>query len=249
MSVRRSWRIVRQMLQLTYENLGFVMMLSALWFMIAWSPLIVLSFLPGLRDNVVAQIGALVLSLLVPFGPATAAVVSLTFDLTHQEPVELRDFFPRARQHLWPSLGLMATNVIVGVILAIDLWFAFVVPNQNIRLFAWVWIYLALLWVAMVQLHFPLLVRQEDTNWITIWKTSAIMTIGNIGFSLLALVATLLLWTLNIGLVAGTVLFMGGTTGLLHNLYLSELIRYGRQQAAKRSTAPARSAGSPDSEG
>ncbi|MBE3577279.1 MAG: hypothetical protein IMX00_06265 [Limnochordales bacterium] len=225
----RSLRIFGRTWQLAYTYLGMTLAISAIWFFSVVGPLLVAYVVWRLTGLLPVWPLALLASIATT-GASTPAVFALTYRLTKNDQVELVDYLKETRTFWKPGVVLAFIDVLITLILILDIWVVWNAANPTIRFFTWVWLYLAVFWLMILPLHYPLLVRQTSGGVGTVLRNSVLITLGNPALSFLVLLGGALIVLVNTLLSAGLLLLLAGLLGFHYNLYLSEVILVARQR-------------------
>lgn len=218
---RQAWSIISQAFRAGYEYIGIVMLANVVWFLVTFSPVLIVTLFQLEQVELIA-LGALGTLILV--GPATAAVHFMMNKLVHREETTIADFKEGFLRFFGRSLALTLVNAVILVILVFDLWFSLFNPNPVIRLLTGIWIYFLIFWYVLVQFVFPFLV-QQNTGIVTIMKRSALISIDNVGASVLIALVVALVGALSIALAAPMLLFFVCLAALLQNYALVEMMK------------------------
>lgn len=110
-----------------------------------------------------------------------------------------RDFFIGFRRYFWRAWQLALVDLIVGALIAGNLWFYFRLPNA-LKIVTILWVYVILFWLAIQPYLFGLLVFQRDKRLRTTARNAALLVLANAGYSFGLLVLAVVFLILSIGL-------------------------------------------------
>lgn len=148
-------------------------------------------------------IAALVLmAAVLPMAPASAGLAALAQRVSEGRTVSFRDFFAAMRQYAraaWLVMGLWMLGL---VIILVDIAFYAQVANLFGGVLYGLWIYLLIIWVALLIYLFPLIILQEKPGLRTLARNALVMTIGRPLFTLTTLVLMSIVVVLSYVLVA-----------------------------------------------
>lgn len=221
MGIRQVWQITKQSFKSGYEYIGMLMLSNAVWFVIAFFPMLVITFLRV--ENVVLFFTALVVTPII-FGPATAGIHYIINKLVHREETAIVDFKIGFRKYFGRSLGLVLLNAFILAVLVADLVFSINHPNTIIRFSSGIWLYFIIFWYILIQYIFPLLV-QQDIGVITIMKRAALLAMDNMLFSIFMALVNFIILVASLILAAPVLLFLMGLTAFVQNYALVEVMK------------------------
>lgn len=222
-SIAKSWMIFRKGIRNSYDYVGMVMATSALWFFIAFLPLLAATtFSTYLKSPAVAGVAALLT--LITFGPATAAVHAMIARILDKEEVLVREFFFYFKKYFTKSVLLVLLNALLLAILFSDFLFSINNPSTFFRLLSGIWIYFMIFWVMMSNYIFPFLVHQ-DIGVLRVMQRAALLALDNAVVTLLLTVMVVVVAVLNIVITAGVLLLMMGIIAFLQNGAFLELMK------------------------
>jgi len=187
-----------------YDNLGWVLFLSAIWF--GFATPFVFAVLPGsLHPFLRILLGISVIFL----GPATAGCYYVANRLIKRETVEWRDFFYAFKKFFWRAEALILILIVAIVIVIVDFTFYSQIQNIAVRILSIFWLYI-LLFLGIIQIYmFPLLIEQ-DTGIKKIIVRSFLLSIDNIGVTLVVFLIVVAISVLCIFTGVGALLLMMG---------------------------------------
>jgi uncharacterized membrane protein YesL len=187
-----------------YDNLGWVLFISAIWFGFA-TPFI-FAILPG---NLHISLRILLGTSVIFLGPATAGAYYLANRLIKRETVEWRDFFYAFKKFFWRAEALILILIVAIAIVVVDFTFYSQIQNMVVRVLSIFWLYI-LLFLGIIQMYmFPLLIEQ-DTGIKKIIVRSFLLSIDNIGVTLVIFLIVIALSTLCIFTGVGALLLLMG---------------------------------------
>lgn len=228
-SLAQGKRIFSRTFRGTYEYLGMIMVLSAVWFFFALAPagwtLMVMVQVPSVATIVIFMLVVTFLS-----GPVSAAVSSMTTSLVQKEMILAREIFQRFAKYYLPAAKTTALMTILLGILVVDLIFFITREVAWMQFVGVIWVYFIIFWLLMGQYIFPLIVRREPKTWETL-KLAALLALDNLVATFVAALIGLLVTVLSGVLQVPILLFFGGILAFLHSVTLDEVIdKYGRSQ-------------------
>ncbi len=198
------WPIIKGAFIDIYDNLGWVLFISAIWF--GFAVPVVFAVLPGSLHIIFR----LFLGIFVIFlGPATAGAYYLANRLIRRESVEWRDYFSAFKKFFWRSEALILIYLLAIAIVVVDFMFYSQIQNIIIRVLSIFWLYL-LLFLGILQTYmFPLLIEQ-DTGIKKVIIRSFLLSIDNIGVSLVMFIVVIALCAVCILTGVGALLLLMG---------------------------------------
>jgi len=187
-----------------YDNLGWVLFISAIWFGFAIP--FVFAILPG---NLHLFLRILLGTSVIFLGPATAGSYYLANRLIKREIVEWRDFFYAFKKFFWRAEALILILIVAIIIVVVDFTFYSQIQNTVVKVLSIFWLYI-LLFLGIIQIYmFPLLVGQ-DTGIKKMIVRSFLLSIDNIGVTLVIFLIVIALSILCIFTGVGALLLMMG---------------------------------------
>lgn len=198
------WPIIKGSFIDVYDNLGWVLFISAVWFGFAIP--VVFAVLPG-NLHIILR---LLLGISVIFlGPATAGAYYLANRLIKRESVEWRDYFFAFKKFFWRSEALILIYLLAIAIVVVDFMFYSQIQNIIVRILSIFWLYL-LLFLGILQTYmFPLLIEQ-DTGIKKVIIRSFLLSIDNIGVSFVMFIVVIALCAVCILTGVGALLLLMG---------------------------------------
>lgn len=166
-SVRIAFRTLGRTLRHGYDNLFPLVAVSALWY-----------------------VGAV---LVLPLGGVTAALHRVTRPMTEERVEDWRLFFRYTRDYLVWGSKLVWLFVIGGIVLWANITFYNAAPSQALRIVAYLFGTLAIVWTGMALYAFPLAIRQQEQRLRTTLRNAVVMVLANAPGLLISLLLLLLL--------------------------------------------------------
>ncbi len=215
-----------------YDNLGMVLVGSAIWFALSILPAALVLYLVNFfiaNLSVMTILLAVILGLgaLILIGPATAGVVYLfKIIIVDEDNAEVRDYLVGFKQFFKQSAGVFLLDILIGAVLVADIVLAFRAGTEASKIFlvmAVIIFYMILFW-AMMQLYlFPLLVTQ-NIGTIEIFKKSALLVVDNPGFTIVLGLVLLVLIAIFVVTTVGVLILLAGTVAVFECNALKALI-------------------------
>lgn len=198
------WSIIKGAFIDVYDNLGWVLFISAIWF--GFAVPVVFAVLPG-NLHIIFR---LLLGISVIFlGPATAGAYYLANKLIKRESVEWRDYFSAFKKFFWRSEALILIYLLAIAIVVVDFMFYSQIQNIIVRILSIFWLYL-LLFLGILQTYmFPLLIEQ-DTGIKKVIIRSFLLSVDNIGVSFVMFIVVIALCAVCILTGVGALLLLMG---------------------------------------
>ena len=222
-SLAQGWRAVARGFQGLYDYIGTTMVVSALWFLIGFTPT-ALSFLVFLQVPAVNSFLIFAACWVALLGPATAAVYSAMHELLDGEMIRLRDMAAHFAKHYKRAAALSAVMGAVLGVLVVDVIFFTQLQTGWSRYVAIIWGYFILFWALTAQYVFPFLITRDVSVWQVV-KMAALMAADNVVATLVVAFFTLLVLAASVFLRVPVMLFMIGTFAFLHVSAFRELIK------------------------
>ncbi len=120
---------------------------------------------------------------LVLAGPATAGLHVAIMPLARGELFEMGRFWRGARQFFRRAWLLMTLDVVVGAVLALNVWFYWQSEVTGVWLLSVAFGYAFLAWVAIQPYLFPLLVELDQGIWLVV-RNAAFIAVDNFGLTI-----------------------------------------------------------------
>jgi uncharacterized membrane protein YesL len=134
-------------------------------------------------------IAALVaMTAVIPLGPASVGLAALAQRVSEGRTISFGVFFGAMRQHARPAWLVMGLWMLGMVIILVDIAFYAQVDNLFGAVLYGLWIYLLVIWVALLIYLFPLIILQEQPNLRLLARNALVMTLGRPLFTLTTLV-------------------------------------------------------------
>lgn len=198
------WPIIKGAFIDIYDNLGWVLFVSAIWF--GFAVPFVFAILPG-QLHIILRIP---LGISVIFlGPATAGAYYLANRLIKRESIEWRDYFFAFKKYFWRAEALILLFILAIIVIVVDFMFYSQIQNIAIRILSIFWIYILVFLGVMQTYMFPLLIEQ-DTGIKKVIIRSFLLSIDNIGVSLVIFLIVIALSALCIVTGVGALLLLMG---------------------------------------
>lgn len=184
---RTFWRAVREL----FDEMFILFITNLLWGLINL-PLIFCVVLVVLSASPVMLVVALVVAL-ISFGPSNAGLFTIAQRVTEGRTSSWRDFIAGMRSYArlsWKIYGLWVVGL--GLIL-FNLQFYNMNGSQIAALLSVLFLYLLLVWCALLIYLGPLMLLQEDKRVRTIARNAALMVFGRPVFTLGTLVLMIII--------------------------------------------------------
>lgn len=215
------WPIIKASFTDIYDNLGWVLFMSVIWSGFA-APFLFAIF-PG---NLSTPLRIILGSSVIVLGPATAGCYYIANKLIKRELVEWRDFFYAFKKFFWKAVALALILITAIAILLANFIFYFQMHSTFIKVLSIVWLYVIIFLGIMQTYMFPLLIEQ-DTGIKKIVKRSFLLSIDNIGITLVIfLIVTALLIICILTGVGALLVMMGMKSFFDTRTFLSVMEKY-----------------------
>ncbi len=136
----------------------------------------------------------LALSLLIlPIGPATAALFYVANEVAKGEPLSFGLFWTGMRRYLKLSLQLSVALLLITVLIVVNIYFYLNMGQTIGQIIGIIWIYVTIVWGIMLNYPFALLVQMEKPGVLKILRNSVLLVLDNIVLSLSMSILTLVL--------------------------------------------------------
>lgn len=183
-----AWRALRSFL----GELTFLVGMSLLWFATGGIMLIV-ALLVGWPLAAMGGPWWLVSLLLIPIGPATAALAVVARRCAANLRVTRMFYMDGLRGYWRPALGLSAVGMTVLGLLLMNISFYVTRPSGLMQVLTFIWGYVLLFWLSVQFYAYPVLVRMEKPSALGALRTAAFGALANPVFSIvLVLIAAAL---------------------------------------------------------
>jgi uncharacterized membrane protein YesL len=212
-------------------NLCWVVLSVPLWWLaygLAWSG----AFVPAV---LVAMLGVL------PAGPATMALTTVSLRVSEGRASTIADFFRGLRTYPRQAWALTAIWVAGMLLILFNFRFYFTWPGVIGGLILGVWVYLFLIWFALLIYAFPLLLLQERPDLRLVARNAGLMVLGRPLFTGVNMALMGVLVALSVVFVIPFLLITASLLNLWSVRATTALIEYqrARQEAAAEATAAA----------
>lgn len=215
------WPIIKGAFIDIYDNLGWVLFVSAIWF--GFAVPFMFAILPGqLPIFLRVLLGTSVIFL----GPATAGAYYLANRLIKRESIEWRDYFFAFKKYFWRAEALIIIFILAIVVIVVDFMFYSQIQNIAIRILSILWLYILIFLGVMQTYMFPLLIEQ-DTGIKKVIVRSFLLSIDNIGVSLVIFLVVVALSAVCIITGVGALLLLMGIKSFFDTkTFLSVMEKY-----------------------
>ncbi len=215
------WPIIKGAFIDIYDNLGWVLFVSAIWFGFAIP--FMFAILPGqLPIFLRILLGTSVIFL----GPATAGAYYLANRLIKRESIEWRYYFFAFKKYFLIVVALIVIFILAIVIIVVDFMFYSQIQNIAIRILSILWLYILIFLGVMQTYMFPLLIEQ-DTGIKKVIVRSFLLSIDNIGVSLVIFLLVVALSAVCIITGVGALLLLMGMKSFFDTkTFLSVMEKY-----------------------
>jgi uncharacterized membrane protein YesL len=139
--------------------------------------------------------------LAIPAGPAFMALASATRQTMRGRAADRRDYFAAFRANWKYGLVLNALGMVVLSLLLLNLIFYAFQANTTLRLFSVLWVYLILFWTSIQFYVYPFFLALEKPSLGQSLRMSALAAFANPLFSVMLLLAAVLLTGVSVVLV------------------------------------------------
>lgn len=215
------WPIIKGAFIDIYDNLGWALFVSAIWF--GFAVPFMFAILPGqLPIFLRVLLGTSVIFL----GPATAGAYYLANRLIKRESIEWRDYFFAFKKYFWRAEALIIIFILAIVVIVVDFMFYSQIQNIAIRILSILWLYILIFLGVMQTYMFPLLIEQ-DTGIKKVIVRSFLLSIDNIGVSLVIFLVVVALSAVCIITGVGALLLLMGIKSFFDTkTFLSVMEKY-----------------------
>lgn len=134
----------------------------------------------------------------IPAGPATAALAHVAFRVSDGRATKIREYIGAIRSYArrgWIVLGLWTVGLLI---ILIDIGFYLGVGNLIGSIVLGLWLYLLVMWLAVLIYIFPLTALQEEFSLRGVARSAALMVIGRPIFTLVNMVLMLAVLVLSL---------------------------------------------------
>jgi len=185
-SVRIAFRTFWRTLRHGYENLGTLGIASIFWWLCA-APLLpfLLAFDPR---NLFSAVVLFVVLLIVPLGPATAALQRIVKPMTEERSSSFRPFWQHLRSD-WRWSTLLMWVLLLGLVLwLVNLSFYSASTSPGMAIVSGIFLVLVLLWIGVMLFAIPIALRQTEQRLPITLRNSLVVVLANIPGVLVTLI-------------------------------------------------------------
>lgn len=165
-SIKIAFRTFGRTLRHAYENLGTLGMSSILWLLLA--------------------------VVIVPIGPATAALHRVTQPMTEERASHWSRFWAHFRRDWGWGSALVWTFILGMMVLEANRRFYSNSGNSTLLLFSGFFLVVMLVWFGMLLFALPIALRQEDLRLRTTMRNTAIIVLANLPGVIVSMILLLL---------------------------------------------------------
>ncbi|HKM18117.1 MAG: DUF624 domain-containing protein [Firmicutes bacterium] len=220
MGVSQSAKLILNALKKTWDHITVLVVLNLVWFFLAFSPMFIDSLIKGPDViNLVCTILALLL-----LGPVSAAMHYLIHRILTNEELSVEEFIKGLKRFFWRSELLVLLGLAALLIIVFN--FSHTANHEAVymRILNGIWLYMALLWVLLLQYAFPFLV-QQDINIFLALKRSAMLLFDNLLVSLMLLLLGGFLTFISVMLVIPLIILWFAMISFMQNYVTVELLQ------------------------
>ncbi|MCL4541070.1 MAG: hypothetical protein M1396_01820, partial [Chloroflexi bacterium] len=134
------------------------------------------------------------------------------------------DFFRGFRLFFWRSWQLGAVDLVIGGLLAVNIWFYGTRGSSFLKLFDILWLYALVFWFLMQPFLFGLLVFQQDRRLRNTVRNAFLVVLDNIWTSLSMLIVGLVFMLLSVALGLPILAFSGIAGAVWSTRVLDEIL-------------------------
>jgi uncharacterized membrane protein YesL len=200
---RAMWAAFRDV----YDEMMLLIICNLLWVLIA-GPLLAIA-LAFFSSGV--WLGAIIFGMVasVPLGLASAGLASVCYRITEGLASSWRDFFAGMRRHARMAMLASAIWMAVLIVIVVDIAFYSALSNTVGAVMTIFWLYLLVIWFAVLIYLFPLLILQDRPSLRTLGRNVLVLTLGRPVFTLftLAIMAVIVTVTLIVPLLPVIITF------------------------------------------
>ena len=182
MTVSQAVKLILNALKAVWEHITVLIVLNLAWFFLALLPMFINSVT---SDNTVFFLVCVGLSLFL-LGPVSAAIHYLISQILFHGELSVDEFLKALKRFFWRSELLVLLGLITLFIIVFNFSYSASHDAFYMRILNGIWLYMALLWLLMLQYVFPFLVQQDISVWLVL-KRSAILLFDNLPVSLMLL--------------------------------------------------------------
>lgn len=194
-----------------YDELMLLIVCNLLWVVIA-GPLLALTFISTLSGLSVPEGAGLVYWALVvimalvasvPLGLASAGLASVSYRITEGLASSWRDFFAGLRRHARMATAASAIWMAALIVILVDIYFYSGLGTTIGAVMTIFWLYLLVIWFALLIYIYPLLVLQDRPQLRTLGRNLMVLALGRPVFTLftLALMAVIVVLSIFVPLL------------------------------------------------
>lgn len=185
-SVRIAFRTFWRTLRHGYDNLATLGISSIFWWLFALPVLpFILVFDP---TNLVSAIVLFVVLLIVPLGPATAALQRIVRPMTEERATSFRPFWQHLRAD-WRWSTVLMWALLLGLVLwLVNLSFYSASTSGGMALVSGLFLVLLLLWVGVMLFAIPIALRQTEQRLRTTLRNAIVVVLANVPGVMVSLV-------------------------------------------------------------
>ncbi|HSH78405.1 MAG TPA: DUF624 domain-containing protein [Herpetosiphonaceae bacterium] len=178
-SVRIAFRTFWRTLRHGYDNLGTLGISSIFWWLCAIpaAPFVYVAFD---STNIVSALVLFVALLIVPLGPASAALSRIVKPMTEERASSFHPFWQHLRSDWRWSTELMWTLLLGLVLWEANRRFYAASTNAVIMLLSGFFLVVVLLWVGVMVFAMPMALRQTEQRLRTTMRNVAVVVLANI---------------------------------------------------------------------
>ena len=179
---RALWTALRDV----YDELMLLIICNLLWVLIA-GPLLSLAFAILVAGFwLTAIIVAMVAS--VPLGLASVGLSSVSYRITEGLASSWRDFFAGLRRHARMGMAVEALWMAGLLVIVVDIYFYSGLGNTVGSVMSIFWLYLLVIWFAVLIYLFPIVILQNQPRLRTLGRNLLVLALGRPIFTLVTLV-------------------------------------------------------------
>ncbi len=196
--IRSAFLTIIKSIKESYEYLGTLVFVSLLWFPISLT--------------------------VVGYPAATAAAVYVINRLKHKQDVKVKDFFTGLRLFALRATGVWLAHALFVLITYVDIRYFLFAPSWYSKIMGVIFIYVMIFVNLMSNYYISLLVEQ-DIGFKKIVKRSFLLTLGNLFYTIVISILTVIL--IFIGAILGPVMlvFLGGLLAFVQNNAIFYLLK------------------------
>lgn len=172
-----------------YDNIGFVFILTFLWFVLS-IPWFVISFpllsygLYSVKINLFISVFFFLMSLLLVYiNPVTVALNDVLYLVKKKQEVKIKDFFVSLKRNFLKGMLLFLINVLVSVIFISNIYFYMNLKGKAMYfgiIMSGIYIWVLFFYVAVNLILFPFFVKFKNTGLKQIYFKSFLIMLDNV---------------------------------------------------------------------